>query len=196
MNFTTVEIEEVLNLYQDESQDPKYIAESTGLEINKVVAILEHLQSQGDIQGFNKIERKRNINEDRILLFSEAIVDPEVIKSLKLDKINDKNYFFDEKEIEEVYDAHIFEVKAEKAHLHPIGLIITLVLTIKMKDFNIFMVYTPDENVYYGAEDGENTIKQLEDALGDNWELFNDVTQQILDDHIPRDFWEVRMLQA
>ena len=99
MNFTTVEIEEVLNLYQDESQNPEYISESSGIEIDKVLAILNHLQKQGDITGFQKIERKKNLNEDRILLFSEAIIDPEVLKSLKLDKFNDKRYFFDEKEI-------------------------------------------------------------------------------------------------
>ena len=58
------------------------------------------------------------------------------------------------------------------------------------------MIYTPDENVYYADQEGMKTVKQLEKVLGDSWNLFNEVTNQILDDHFPRDFWEVRMTQA
>lgn len=195
MNFTTVEIEEVLGIYQDESQDPEYISESTGLELEKVLMILEHLQSQGDIKNFNKIERKKILSEDRIILFSETYVDLEVIKSLKLDKLDDKKYFFSEKEIQEVYDAHIFEIKAEKAVIQSWGLIISLTVTHKMRDYEISMIYTPDENVYYADQEGLETIKSLKNALGDNWEFFHEVTNQILNDHFPKDFWEVRLMR-
>lgn len=191
MIFTPVEIEEVLNVYQDESQNPEYISETTGLDLDKVIKILQHLQSQGDIEGFNKIER-RKINENRVFLFIESAVDPDVIKSLKLDKINDEDYFFDEKVIDEVYDAHIFEAKVEKIILQPGGVIINMIVTHKMHDFEISIIYTPDDNVYYADKNNLNNINNLKNSLGNNWELFDEVTNQILDDHIPIDFWEVR----
>jgi len=198
MNFTTVEIEEVLSIFQDESQDPEYISESTGMEIEKVLSILNHLQSQGDIQGFNKIERKMNISEDKVILFSESIISPDLRKELKIDQLvkgsKDKNYFFDEKDINEVYNAHIFEIKVTKVIYQNAVVIFPLVVTIKNHDFEMFMVYHPDENVYYASEKGESLIK-LKSLLGNNSELFDEVTERILNDHIPQDFWEVKNIQ-
>ncbi len=66
MIFTPVEIEEVLNVYQDESQDPNYISESTGIELGKVISILTHLQSQGDIEDFGIV-----VSENKVLMFNE-----------------------------------------------------------------------------------------------------------------------------
>jgi hypothetical protein len=198
-DFTLSDMEDVLEYWQDVSQDPEFISKETDLDLNTVIQILHTLQKRGDISGFSRISRRKpNVNEDRVLLFEE-LVDPELAKALKLDQLtkthDDKDYFFDEKEINEVYDAHIFEVKVLKAVLQQSVLIITLEVTTKGKDYDMFMVYAADENVYYGSKEGEKTVEALRQALGANWDLFDEVTERILNDHIPQDFWEVKNIQ-
>ena len=198
-DFTLNDMENVLEYWQDVSQDPEFIAKETDLDLNTVIQILHTLQKRGDISGFSKITRRKpNVNEDKVLLFEE-LMDPEMRKALKLDQLtkthDDKDYFFDEKEINEVYDAHIFEVKAIKVVLQQSVLIIPLEVTVKGKDYDMFMVYSADENVYYGSKEGEKTVQSLREVLGNNWNLFDEVTEQILNDHIPLDFWEVKNMQ-
>jgi hypothetical protein len=198
-DFTLNDMENVLEYWQDVSQDPEFIAKETDLDLNTVIQILHTLQKRGDISGFSKITRRKpNVNEDKILLFEE-LMDPEMRKALKLDQLtkthDDKDYFFDEKEINEVYDAHIFEVKAIKAVYQQGLIIIPLEVTVKGKDYDMFMVYSPDENVYYGSSEGEKTVQSLRTALEPNWDLFDEVTEQILNNHIPLDFWEVKNIQ-
>jgi len=198
-DFTLNDMEIVLEYWQDVSQDPEFIAKETDLDLNKVIQILHTLQKRGDISGFSRITiRKSNVNEDKVFLFEE-LMDTEIRKSLKLDQLtktrDDKDYFFDEKEINKVYDAHIFEVKVTKAVLQQSVLIIPLEVTVKGKDYDMFMVYLPDENVYYGSKEGEKTVQSLREVLGNNWNLFDEVTEQILNDHIPLDFWEVKNMQ-
>jgi hypothetical protein len=198
-DFTHSDMEDVLEYWQDISQDTEFISQETGLDINKVIQILDTLQKRGDISGFNRIDRRKpTVNEDKVLLFEE-LMDPEMRKELKLDQLtkthDDKDYFFDEKEIGEVYDAHIFEVKAIKAVYQQGLIIIPLEVTVKGKDYDMFMVYSPDENVYYGGPEGEKTVQSLRDVLGPNWNLFDEVTEQILNNHIPLDFWEVKKIQ-
>ena len=102
-------------------------------------------------------------------------------KALKLDQLtkthDDKDYFFDEKEINEVYDAHIFEVKAIKVVLQQSVLIIPLEVTVKGKDYDMFMVYSPDENVYYGSKEGEKTVQSSQVTMVQHHdEVMNNIT--------------------
>jgi hypothetical protein len=196
-SFTSNEMEQVLEYWQDISQDIDYISKESGLDIKKVVDILEELQKKGDISGFSKIER-RKIDESQILLFEE-LVDSDVIKSLKLDQFNkskDKDYLFDKKEINEIYDAHIFTVTLKEIHYQQSVLIFPLIIDFKSKEYDMFMVYTPNDEVFYGSKDGESGVRKIKDALGkDNMEMLDEVTVKMLDDHIPEDFWEVRNKQ-
>jgi hypothetical protein len=192
-DFTHSDMEDVLEYWQDVSQDPDFISKETGLDLYKVIQILETLQKRGDISGFEKV-KVNQVDESKVLLF-EDIVSPKIRKELRLDQLtkksNDKNYFFDEKEIGKVYDAHIFEVKAMKVFYLPDLINIPLEVTIKGKDYFLSIVYLPDENIYYSGD----KLDDLKNALGNNSKLFDEVTQQILDDHIPFDFWEVKNMQ-
>jgi hypothetical protein len=195
-DFTNNDMENVLEYWQDVSQDPEFISKETDLDLNTVIQILDTLQKRGDISGFNKIERRRNLDESKVLLFEE-LVDPEVIKSLKLDKFTDKEeykkYFFDEREINEVYDAHIFEIKVIKVVYQQGLIVIPLEIEYKGSDYSMFMVYDSDDNVHYGSKTGEDGVEKITKTLGEeNMELFDSVTEQILNDHIPNDFWEIR----
>lgn len=193
-DFSMSDMEDVLEYWQDISQDPKFISNETGLSIDKVVQILNTLQKRGDITGFTPIEKKYKVQEDRILLFNE-LVSPGVFKSLGLDKMDksstDKDYFFTEKEIDEVYDAHIFEIRAIKIVSKSGMLIIPIEVSVKSMNYNIFIVYTSDEDVFYGSEDGDKTINDIKTLLGANWDIFEDTVSQIIDENIPVDYWDV-----
>jgi hypothetical protein len=194
-DFTHSDMEDVLEYWQDVSQDPEFISKETDLDLYTVIQILHTLQKRGDISGFNRVNRKK-LDESKVLLFEE-LVDPEVIKSLKLDKLTSKTeykkYFFDEKEINEVYDAHIFEIKVTKIVYQQGVIVIPLEMEYKGSDYSMFMVYDSDESVYYGSKTGEAGMEEIRKILGEeNMELFDSVTEQILNDHIPNDFWEIR----
>lgn len=193
-DFTMNDMENVLEYWQDVSQDPKFISNETDISIDKVIQILHTLQKRGDISGFSPIEKKYKSNESKILLFNE-LVSADAFKSLGLDKVDksseDKDYFFDEKEIDEVYDTHIFEVRAIKIVSKPGMLLIPIEISVKGDNYNMFIVYTTEDDVFYGAEDGEESINNIKMAIGSNWDMFEDVVDQIVDEHIPSDYWDV-----
>lgn len=189
-DFTMNDMEDVLEYWQDISQDPKFISNETGLPIGKVVQILNTLQKRGDISGFSPIEKK--YNENKVLLFNE-LVSTDVFKSLELDKMDkskDKDYFFDEKVIDEVYDTHIFEVRAIKIVSKSRMLIIPIEVSVKSRDYNMFIAYTADEDVIVGSE-MEETINDIKKSIGSNWNMFEDIIDQIIEENIPTDYWDV-----
>lgn len=189
-DFTMSDMEDILEYWQDVSQDPKFISNETGMELDKVIQILDTLQRRGDISGFKKIEKKM---EGKILLFED--LNPETVKSLKLSQLtkSGSEYFFDEKDIDMVYDAHIFEVRTTKMYFEKNLVIIPLNITYKNQDYKMVMLYTPNDEVFYGTDNGKNGISKVKEALGEqNMEIFDDVTLQIINERIPVDFWEVR----
>ena len=193
-DFTMSDMDDVLEYWQDVSQDPKFISNETGIELNKVIQILDTLERRGDISGFKKIERKM---EGKILLFED--LNPETAKLLKLSQITkgtgNKDYFFDEKDINEVYDAHVFEIRTKKVYVSGDIIVFPITLTHKGQDYEMLLLYTSDDDVLYGSKDKDGVL-EVRKALGDqNIEILNDTTLQIVNDHIPQDFWEVRNRQ-
>ena len=193
-DFTMSDMEDVLEYWQDVSQDPKFISNETGMELDKVIQILDTLQRRGDISGFKKIEKKM---EGKILLFED--LNPEIAKSLKLSTLTkgtgNKDYFFEEKDIDEVYDAHVFEIRTKKVYVSGDIIVFPITLTHKGQDYEMFLLYTSDDDVLYGSKDKDGVL-EVRKALGDqNIEILNDTTLQIVNDHIPQDFWEVRNRQ-
>ena len=55
-----------------------------------------------------------------------------------------------------------------------------------------------DENVFYGdLTDEELGVSDLRQDMGEsNMEIFNDVTEQIIDELIPIDFWQIRLRES
>lgn len=135
------------------------------------------------------------MKRNKIKLFEE-FVDKDVFKSLKLDTIKkdmmDDKYFFTEKVIGDVYDAHIFEVLVDKIIFDPKGfVVIHLLVTFNFKDYSILLIYANNEDIYYGSKIVGDVDVFREKMGKENMEFFDDLTQTIIDDHIPSDFWEV-----
>ena len=56
MEFTSTEKDLVQNYWIDISQDPDFISQDTGIDKNIVLNILEILNRENKIQGFNREE--------------------------------------------------------------------------------------------------------------------------------------------
>lgn len=194
-NFSSIDIENVLSYWVDVSQDPVFISQETGISLETVLLILEHLQSSGNINNFSKIEKRKAINEDRILLFEE-LVDQITSDRLKLNQLtqgfDNKQYFFGHKDINEIYDAYKLEVLVKSVDLISLGVQFHIIVTHNDTKYDMYVYYDSNEEVWYGSQKGEGEVKKLQDVLGNDMETLNDVTRKIITDIIPDDFWEVR----
>lgn len=125
------------------------------------------------------------------------LIDQQVLSDLNIKKIDRSKYFFSHKEINQLYDAHIFEILVKDMNLDTGGkaVLINLLVTYKFKDYGVGILYMDDENVFYAdLTDQELGITDLRQDMGEsNMEIFNDVTEQIIDELIPIDFWQIRL---
>jgi len=128
------------------------------------------------------------------------LLDQDVLKSLNIKPINRKDYFFEFKEVNQVYDAHIFEILVQSMNLDKggKGVLINLLVTYKFKEYGVGILYMDDESVFYAnLNDSEYGIHELRKDMGEqNMEIFNEVTENIINDLIPVDFWEVRTRES
>lgn len=128
------------------------------------------------------------------------LIDQQVLNDLNIKKIDRSKYFFSHKEINQLYDAHIFEILVKDMNLDTGGkaVLINLLVTYKFKDYGVGILYMDDENVFYGdLTDEEFGITELRQDMGEsNMEIFNDVTEQIIDELIPIDFWQIRLRES
>jgi hypothetical protein len=128
------------------------------------------------------------------------LIDQQVLSDLNIKKIDRSKYFFSHKEINQLYDAHIFEILVKDMNLDTGGkaVLINLLVTYKFKDYGVGILYMDDENVFYGdLTDEELGVSDLRQDMGEsNMEIFNDVTEQIIDELIPIDFWEIRLRES
>lgn len=128
------------------------------------------------------------------------LIDQQVLNDLNIKKIDRSKYFFSHKEINQLYDAHIFEILVKDMNLDTGGkaVLINLLVTYKFKDYGVGILYMDDENVFYGdLTDEELGVSDLRQDMGEsNMEIFNDVTEQIIDELIPIDFWQIRLRES
>ena len=130
----------------------------------------------------------------------DELIDQQVLSDLNIKKIDRSKYFFSHKEINQLYDAHIFEILVKDMNLDTGGkaVLINLLVTYKFKDYGVGIIYMDDENVFYAdLTDEELGITDLRQDMGEsNMEIFNDVTEQIIDELIPIDFWQIRLRES
>lgn len=128
------------------------------------------------------------------------LLNQEVLNSLGIRPVDRSKYFFGTKTINQIYDAHIFEILVEKMKMETGGkaVLIELLVTYKFKEYGVGILYMDDENVFYGdLTDGELGVSDLrKDMSGSNMEIFDDVTEQIINELIPIDFWQVRLRES
>jgi DNA-binding Lrp family transcriptional regulator len=182
--FPMDELEGVLELW-NHCKDPKIISKEMGLSIERVNKIIEKLKKDGQID----IES---------ILTLEEFIDKDVADSLKLNsltkKSDDTDYFFTSKDINVLYDAHIFEVTVESMSYESNAITIFTIVNYKFVEYKIAIIYYNDEDIHYGSVD-EDTLSKFRKNMGpENMELFDEVTNTVIEDYIPTDFWDVREL--
>ncbi|NBO22312.1 hypothetical protein EBU94_03075 [bacterium] len=178
-----IEMEEVLDLWQNVSKDPEYISKDMGITLEKVHVILNELSNRGDIKDY----------EEKIVRFDEMYLDDETRKKLDLERLQGFKHLYD------VYFGDGFEIH--------------LISMVKSKDMvSIFfsistdyvlpvvirMVYTPDDNVWFigpGLEDGDHEeCKRMLDHIKNlgKEKKFHILTNKILSDLLPSDYWSLK----
>ena len=131
-------------------------------------------------------------------LYEGPPVDVEVSKKLKLDKyskdIKDDRYFFTEKTIKKNgWDNHIFciVVKKIKYDNKTRSVIIDTEVTYKNNDYDISIVIDSNDNTYFGSRKSGELERLNKDASGQIGIYYN-LTENLINEILPIDFWEVR----
>lgn len=167
IEFKPADIEDVLEYWQDISQDPEFISHETGLDIKYVLDILKYLQDDNSIEDFN-----------------------EIVKSKLETTIKENNNLY-KKDINEIYDAYIFKVIVKNIEYEDTFLVINLTVSFMKKDYEISILYENNEDIYLKSDKGIQYINKMkEDMQKDNIELLNTIIKEIIDDHIQENFWE------
>lgn len=193
-DYNNVDREKVIELWLDVTQDPNMIAMESGLSNDMVITILDDLQKNGDIEGWTK--EVRDLNES-------IITNDDVLKLHDLiDKIKQKDYFFDEKEEKEIFGEGNIEIYVKKVKISPPivlgkkiykdGVFIDIDVKIGDKMIKDIFIYTDIEyRVWYGSTTGQSKIKELKKLVDIN--LFNKLTEEVIDHYVPEDFFDIRI---
>ena len=130
----------------------------------------------------------------KIFKFNELMT-PDMYIELGLDKlqknINDKDYFFNYKEVNKLWDEDIIKIYIYNISFDKIYLIFKSRITIYDKDFYIYILVDYDQNVEFGSERGFKYIYSFEESIESELEYFKDMFLDIYDELIPYDFWDV-----
>lgn len=105
---------------------------------------------------------------------------------------NDDDYFFDFKEIDRVYDEDEVKVHIHNVRFDGDSLIFQSTITLHEKEFDMYILVDFDQNVEFGSENGKVYIEEFEEALDPELDYFIDMFEEIYNDIVPRDFWEVK----
>ena len=148
----------------------------------------------------------------KVFKFNE-LMDPELGIQLGLQNFqkdtDDKNYFFDFKEVNKLWDEDNIKVYVYNVRFDGDSLIFKTKITIYGDEFDIYIHVDYDENVEFGSEEGPEYLDSFEMALDrldremkfymktglsteDELEYFHDMIYDIYDEIIPDDFWDVR----
>jgi hypothetical protein len=176
-----IEMEEVLELWQNVSKDVEYISKDMGMSVVKVHEILEELSKRGDIIDY----------EERILRFNEVYIDPDSRRKMGLDSVHGQTNLYG------VYNGQHYTIHTllmiKKHNCVSVYLVVHAHL---LKDVEIRMDYESDENVYYrpaGLE--KNDYADLQSLQGyilatNTKKEFDDMTEKILNDILPSDYFD------
>ena len=177
-----IEMEEVLELWQNVSKDAEYIAKDMELPVERIHEILKELSQRGDILDY----------EEKILTFNEIYIDSESKRKMGLDAVPGQTNLYD------VYYSQHYTVytvaMVKKKDCVSVWLIVHTHLT---RNVEIRMDYESSEYVYYRTAGSEKSdyddLESLEGyiAATNTKKEFDDITEKILNDLIPSDYWEI-----
>jgi hypothetical protein len=189
MDLKRDEIDLIFGYWKDISQDPEFISQDTEIDLDRVNKILQLLSDQRKIKDFI-------YNESKVLSFNE-LMDPELSIELGLPSfqkdIDDKDYFFDKKEVNKTWDKGVIKIYVYNVSFDGETLMFKTKITIYEDEFDIYIFFDDDENVEFGSEkdvDLDDFDLKIERFLKE--EYFQDMFFDIYDEIIPDDFWETR----
>jgi hypothetical protein len=186
--FKNDEIDTIHSLWMDTSQDPEFISQETGIELDKVLDILKFLSSKGKIKDFK-------IDESKILLYEE-LVDIDDYFALDLDKLStkqdDTDYFFSDMDLNKNFMKGPFTVLVRSKHFQQDYVVLDLDVTYLDETYPLFMYYDREERVFFLTPGQPEVLDIFLEDLGDNVYKFYGFSDEILDKIIPFDFWETR----
>lgn len=182
------EIDLIHSYWQDQSQDPDFISQDTGIEIERVLEILELLSNQGKIKDFH-------LNENQILMFEE-LIDLDDYFELELDKLStkgdDTDYFFDDMDLNLTFKKGPFTILVLSKHFFQDYVILDMDVSYLDETYPISLYYDRTERVFFFTPETPEVLDFFYEELGPNKQKFYDFTQEILDKIIPLDFWETK----
>jgi len=188
MDLKRDEIDLIFGYWKDISQDPEFISQDTGIELDRVNKILQLLSDQRKIKDFISEEYK-------VLSFNE-LMSPELSIQLGLPSfqkdIDDKDYFFDNKEVNKTWDEDVIKIHVSSVKFDGDSLVFDTIVTISGKDFPIYILVDFESNVEFGSPNGMKYVDDFIDSLGDELEYFQDMFEDVYGELIPNDFWETR----
>lgn len=186
--FRNDEIDIIHSLWMDTSQDPEFISQETGINLDKVLGILEFLTAKGKIKNFE-------IDESKILLYEE-LVDIDDYFALGLDKLStdkdDTDYFFSDMDLNKTFVKGPFTVLVRSKHFQQDYVVLDLDVSYMDETYPIFLYYDREERVFFLTPGQPEVLDIFLEDLGDNLYNFYGFTDEILDKIIPYDFWETR----
>lgn len=117
----------------------------------------------------------------------ESFLDPDILNSLNVKKITHSDYFFSDKKISKFYTNNIFDITVN--HMSAEHDVVYLYNTINYRnvEFTILISIDNENNVDYGGE-----YYDLKNSKYFDVDVFNQLTNEILDDLVPHDIWEIR----
>ena len=131
----------------------------------------------------------------KVSKFNELMT-PEMSKQLGLFSFSknsdDTDYFFDFKEVNKLWDEDVIKVLIYNMRFDGDSLIFKSEITIYGEEFDIYILVDYNENVEFGSEEGSDYIETFEAALEDELDYFKDMFEDIYNELVPHDFWEVK----
>jgi len=186
--FERDEIDLVFSYWKDISQDPEFISEDTGIELETVIGVLELLSKQGKIKDFH-------LNENKIFLFEE-LVDIDDYFALDLDKLStgkdDTDYFFTDVDLKKSFTKGPFTIMVHSKHFEQDYIVLDLDVSYLDETYPIFLYYDRNERVFFMTPGQPEVLDIFLEELGENVQKFYEFSQEILDKIIPYDFWETK----
>jgi len=173
MEHNSYEMDKVMEYWNDITQDIGLISQELEIPENKVREILTQLQTENKIDNFEILES----------------VDPETGNILKLKHFGPE-YSFSKRKINKLYDALIFEIEVRTMEADNESVVFDCEVNYKNRKYSFLIVYDAQEEVFYGSRDGEKTVRELMEALGENIERFHQTTLKIINELLPDDYWE------
>lgn len=182
------EIDLIHSYWKDQSQDPEFISQDTGIDLEKVMEILELLSNQGKIKDFH-------IDENKIFLYEE-LIDIDDYFGLELDKLStkgdDTDYFFSDVELNKTFTKGPFTVLVRSKHFQQDYVILDMDVSYLDETYPISLYYDRLERVFFFTPGMPEILDFFYEEIGSNKQKFHKFSEEILDKVIPLDFWETR----